>query len=277
MNKSVFGTILAIFIFSAASAQYYYKDIVSSSQLQTDMNAYRNNKVRTINIKSFEGDGEESEGFFAQKKINKDYTRTELFTRSVISSPSLLVSDFNSKGQILRTHDSSTISVTENRYNYNSSGDLQSVSSSIRSRDDDFTTEILEEHIYSYDANGKLAKMQRVKNKRDTVVILFALDEHGNVAIEKDTRTGSKYYYYYDSKNRITDIVQENDLKLRPVPDYLFEYNNSQGLLSQMISTEEGGNNYYVWKYMYENGLRTAEKCFTKERKLMGRIEYEYK
>ena len=119
--------------------------------------------------------------------------------------------------------------------------------------------------------------MQRVKNRRDTVLILFAMDEHGNVAIEKDTRTGSKYYYYYDAKNRITDIVQENDLKLRPVPDYLFEYNNSQGLMSQMVATEEGGNNYYVWKYMYENGLRTAENCFTKERKLMGRIEYEYK
>lgn len=277
MNKSFIALFLAVCCFSSVSAQYYYKDIVSSRQLQTDMAAYKNNKVRSINIKSFEGDGEESEGFFAQKKISKDYGRTELFTRSNISAPSLMISDFNSKGQVTRTHDSSTISVTNNNYFYNSNGDLQAVSSSIRSSDDDFTTELTEEHIYMYDDNGKLSKMQRVKNRRDTVTILFALDEAGNIAIEKDTRTGSKYYYYYDAKNRITDIVQENDLKRRPFPDYLFEYNNSQGLVSQMIATEEGGNNYYVWKYMYENGLRTAEKCFTKERKLMGRIEYEYK
>jgi hypothetical protein len=277
MIKSFVGIFLSIFCFSATHAQYFYKDIVTSQQLQTDMTAYKNNKVRSINIKSFEGDGLESEGFFAQKKINKDYNRTELFTRSNISAPSLLITDFNNKGQISRIHDSSTISVTNNNYTYNSNGDLQSVRSSIRSSDDDFTTELVEEHIYIYDDNGKLSKMQRVKNRRDTVLILFAYDEKGNLSIEKDTRTGSKYYYYYDAKNRITDIVQENDLKLRPFPDYLFEYNNSQGLVSQMIATEEGGNNYYVWKYMYENGLRIAEKCFTKERKLMGRIEYEYK
>lgn len=277
MNKSVFCIVLAVFTVYSVTAQYYYKDIVSSQQLQTDMAAYKNNKVRTINIKSFEGDGLESEGFFAQKKISKDYSKTELFTRSNISAPSLLISEFNDKGQIVKTHDSSTISVTNNNYQYNSKGSLKSVSSSIRSSDDDFTTELFEEHIYEYDQDDRLSKMFRVKNRRDTVVILFAYDDAGNLAIEKDTRTGSKYYYYYDAKNRITDIVQENDLKLRPFPDYLFEYNNSQGLVSQMIATEEGGNNYYVWKYLYDNGLRTAEKCYTKERRLMGRIEYEYK
>ena len=61
------------------------------------------------------------------------------------------------------------------------------------------------------------------------------------------------------------------------VPEYVFQYNNSAGLLSQMTTTEEGGNYYYVWKYTYDNGLRTKEKCFNKEKRLMGSIEYEYK
>ena len=39
---------------------------------------------------------------------------------------------------------------------------------------------------------------------------------------------------------------------------------------------EEGSNNYYVWKYSYSNGLRSKERIFTKERRLMGTIEYEY-
>ena len=71
--------------------------------------------------------------------------------------------------------------------------------------------------------------------------------------------------------------MQENDFKTRMMPDYLFEYNHSAGYLTQMTTTEEGGNYYYIWKYNYENGLRVREKCFNKEKKLMGSIEYEYK
>ncbi len=44
-----------------------------------------------------------------------------------------------------------------------------------------------------------------------------------------------------------------------------------------MTTTEEGGSYYYIWKYTYDNGLRLKEKCFSKEKRLMGTIEYEYK
>jgi len=277
MKKSFVLPLLLLLASTGTKAQYYYKDIVSNDQLQADMARYKENKVRTINIKSFEDDGSPSEGFFAQKKISKDYTRTELFTRSNISAPSLLISTFNSKGQLLQTHDSSEISVTHNTYQYNSDGKITSIVSGIRSSDDDFTSEIREEHLYSYDASGRPEKMIRVKNYRDSTTILFAPDEFGNIAIEKDTRSGTKFYYYYDAKKRLTDVVQENDFKIRMQPDYLFEYNNYAGLVSQMTATEEGGNNYYVWKYTYDNGLRVRERCYTKERKLMGTIEYEYK
>lgn len=277
MKRTVVLPLLLLLASTGTRAQYYYKDIVSNDQLQADMARYKENKIRTINIKSFEDDGSPSEGFFAQKKISKDYSRTELFTRSNISAPSLLVSTFNNKGQLLQTHDSSEISVTHNTYQYNNDGKIISIVSGIRSSDDDFTSEIREEHLYSYDANGRPEKMIRVKNYKDSTTILFAADEFGNIAIEKDTRSGTKFYYYYDAKKRLTDIVQENDFKIRMQPDYLFEYNNYAGLVSQMTATEEGGNNYYVWKYTYDNGLRVRERCYTKERKLMGTIEYEYK
>jgi hypothetical protein len=44
-----------------------------------------------------------------------------------------------------------------------------------------------------------------------------------------------------------------------------------------MINTEEGGSYYFIWKYLYENELRVKEKCYSKEKRLMGTIEYEYK
>ncbi len=261
----------------AASAQFYYKDILSNQQLRADMASYKQNKIKTINIKSFEDDGSPSDGFFCQKKFSKDYTKSELFTRSNISAASLLTSAFNSKGQLLNTYDSSTIAVNSNVYTYDANGRLASIVSTVRSSDDDFTNQIIEEHIYSYNEQNQPLQMIRVKNGTDSTLFLFALDEQNNIAIEKDTKSGTKYYYYYDTKKRITDIVQANDFKTGLLPDYLFEYNNSAGLVSQMTSTEEGRNNYYVWKYTYENGLRVREKCFTKERKLMGSVEYEYK
>ncbi len=273
------GLLLSLFCTAGASsfAQYYYKDILSNNQLMTDMAAYKLNKVKLINIKSFEDDGSPSEGFFCQKRFSKDYGKAELFTRSNISGASLLTSTFNNKGQLLRTHDSSAISVTSNLYAYDEKGRIHSITSTVRSQDDDFRNEIIEQHIYAYNEQDKPLQMTRVKNKRDSTTILFALDEQGNPGIEKDTKSGAKFYYYYDAKKRLTDIVQANDLKSGLVPDYMFEYNNSAGLLSQMTTTEEGGNYYFVWKYTYDNGLRVKEKCFSKERRLMGSIEYEYK
>lgn len=274
-------TLGLIFILSAScsiiQAQYYYKDIISNKQLLADMAAYKENKVRTINITSIEDNGQPSEGFFCQKKISKDYSTTQLFTRSDLSSASLLTSKFNNKGLLIETNDSSAISVTNNKYRYDDNDRIISIKSVIRSADDDFTNEIVEEHLYQYNPAGAPKKMIKVKNYSDSTDILFAIDDNNLVTIEKDTRSGSKYYYYYDSKNRITDIVQENDFKKGVTPEYIFQYNNSQGLLSQMTTVEEGGNYYFVWKYTYDNGLRIREKCFNKERRLMGSIEYEYK
>lgn len=262
--------------FVTAQAQYYYKDILSNRQLTADMASYKAHKVKTINIKSIESDGSPSEGFSCKKTFSNNYSKSSLFTRSDISGASLQTARYNSKGMLVAMTDSSDIAVTTNAYAYDNTGKVISIISSVRSQDDDFRNEIREEHLYLYDAEGLPEKMIRIKNSGDSTEILFANDDHGNVAIEKDSRSGTKYYYYYDAKNRVTDIVQENDFKSRPIPDYIFEY-NSAGLLSQMTTTEEGGNYYFVWKYHYDDGLRIMEKCYNKERRLMGTIEYEYK
>lgn len=276
MKKILLLSFLCAGISSVSFAQFYYKDILSNNELISTMARYKENKVRTVNIKSFEDDGSPSDGFFCERKISKDYKKSELFTRSNISASSLFVSLFNNEGKLLSTTDSSEISITKNSYTYDSKNRIHSILSSVRSQDDDFTNAILEEHIYEYNDRDQPVKMTRVKNNYDSTVILFANDERNNVAIEKDTKNGSKYYYYYDAKNRLTDIVQANDFRTNLHPDYIFEY-NSANQVSQMTATEEGGNDYYVWKYTYDNGLRIREKCFTKERRLMGSVEYEYK
>lgn len=259
-----------------ANAQYYYKDLVSNSLLTAEMARLKEQKIREVSIHSFEDDGSPSDGFICEKNISKNYSTVETFTKSNVTGPSLFVSYFNKNGLLLRTVDSSEITVNTSVYTYTENGWVKEIATSLRSNDDDFANEVLETHSYFYSEKGTPQKMIRVKNSSDSITVFFSLDEKNNVSIEKDTKTGNSFYYYYDGKNRLTDVVHLNPFNNKMLPDYIFEY-NSTGQLSQMTTTEEGGSYYYIWRYAYDNGLRTSEKCFSKEKRLMGRIEYEYK
>jgi hypothetical protein len=273
LKKTAFCIVL-VSISAIVNAQYYYKDIISNNQLAADMKAYKENKIRKVTLKSFEDNGVESEGFFCEKKISKNYKKTALFTRADIAPASLFTSIFDNDGKLLSTNDSSSLSVTEIRYSYDDKQRISAILSTVRAIEE-FENSITEEHIYVYE-NDMPKKMVRIKNGKDSTDILFTTDESGNITLEKDTKNGTKFYYYYDTQNRLTDIVQANEFTKNLKPDYMFEY-NSAGQITQMTAVEEGSSNYFIWKYNYENGLRLRERCFTNEKRLMGRIEYEYK
>jgi hypothetical protein len=270
----VFGTLL--FTTMLCKAQYYYKDILSTKQLSADMVQLKQQKFKKIILKSFEDDNKESEGFFCEKSINKSYTKTEMITKSYVTGSSIFNSVFNNDGLLLKSVDSSQIASRTSTYTYTTANQLKSIVSIVRSNDDDFANEISEEHIYFYSDKNLPEKMIKVKNNKDSSTISFVLDDNNNIGIEKDNTTGATYYYYYDAKNRLTDVVRLNEFNQKLLPDYIFEYNNAD-LITQMTTTEEGGSYYFIWKYYYSNGLRIKEKCYSKEKRLMGTIEYEYK
>jgi len=119
--------------------------------------------------------------------------------------------------------------------------------------------------------------MNLKRNGKESSDILFALDEQGRISIEKEINSGKSVYYYYDSKSNLTDIVRENERTGKMLPDYMFEYDEKNRLI-KMLNTEDGSSNYLVWLYFYnENGLKSTEKIYSKERKLIGRLEYTYK
>jgi YD repeat-containing protein len=259
------------------NAQYYYKDLVSNKQAQAEKAALNEQKIRTIKVHSFEGDQTPSEGFFCEKKISKDYRRIETYTRSYTTGKALLTTYYNDKGQLLQSTDSSEITVATSRYQYNDQGDITSIISNSHSTDDDFKTVLQEEHQYRYNDKRQPVQMLRIKNLHDSALIDFIIDEHGNVTDEIEAGpNGRHYYYYYDTKNRLTDIVKLNVVIGKLLPDFTFEYNSSNQV-TQMVAVEEGLNrNYYTWKYIYNDGLRIIEKCFSKENVLLGYFEYEY-
>lgn len=272
---------LPLFLFlhsAAANAQYYYRDVISKQDLPMEIALFRTHKIRSVTLKSFDEDGSPSKGFFCKKSISRDFRKIEMGSRSGITAPSLLVSDFDEKGGLLSTTDSSDISVSQIHYSRDEKGRLTRIFSLVRSRDDDYVSEITEEHIYTYDGAGTPETMLLIRNGKDSSIIVFSKDDKGNISIEKNSRTGKSYYYYYDEKNRLTDVVTENEISGKMLPDYMFEYDEA-GRIAKMLNTEEGsGGNYYFWIYSYnEKGLRSEEKIYSKERNLLGRIEYQYK
>ncbi len=278
MTKSGSITILLLTVFTAASqAQYYYKDIVSNKQVISEKQGLKEQKVRSILVHSFEGNGDDSPGFFCEKKISKDYRRIETYTKSNITGKSLQTAYYNDKDQLIQSTDSSELSSTTSMYQYDANGKITNIISNSHSNDDDFATRLLEEHQYQYDAKGQPVKMLRIRNMKDTAQIIFTTDDKGNIIDEKDMgKNGKHYYYYYNDKNRMTDIVKFNVVKNKLMPDFIFEY-NSDGQVTQMVTVEEGMNSdYYTWKYVYNDGLRIIEKCFSRENILLGYFEYEY-
>jgi hypothetical protein len=241
------------------------------------MNSLKNEKIRTISIKSFEDNGEPSEGFFCEKKIDKNYSRSETVTRSLVTNQSLLTTHFNSTGQIIQTTDSTESSVSRTEYFYNGNGKVNTIKTFTKADDDSAIIE--ETHNYFYKDNDALEKMTMQKNNVEISTVNFKIDEKGNIIEEEElfkSAGSKKYFYYYDDRNRLTDIVHYNERAKRLLPDYMYEY-NSTGQIKQMISVEEG-TGYFVWKYLYnDRNLRETEKCFSKERKLLGSIQYEYK
>lgn len=291
MNKRILLSAALLFAFGLADAQFfYYKDVLTIRELTVEMAKLKENKVRTVKVNSFDRPDEPSEGFFCEKKIKKDYSRFETFTRSYASAPSLLTSWFRKDGLLERTTDSSDIYVNTSSYDYNDAGQLTSVTISSVSHDDDESNDATEQRLYFYNDKKILKKMVLVKNNKDSVNYEFTADEKGNIIEEKESKSGKSYYYYYDQKNRLTDIVYFNTGLRKLLPVMMFEY-NAAGVVSQMITLEEGSVFYYTWRYTYDNGLKSSEKCFMTRQKdpqisdgfgssspktLMGIVTYEY-
>lgn len=269
--------ILSALLIKSAEAQYYFKDIISIRQNNEDMSEYKMTNIHQINILSFEENGEPSKHFFCTKKLSKDYKKSSLYTKTGIAGKSILVTTYNNNLQVIRTYDSSEFSINESKFYYDKKDRLIKVSSSSKSADDDYLNLIAEEHIYDYaDEETVPNRLMRIKNNNDTTFILFSIDEHHNISVEKDTKTAAKYYYYYNDANLLTDIVHTNEYNENLIADYIFEYDSKRRIVRQ-TSTEEGSSNYLIWKYEYEGNLRKKEKVYTKTGVFIGSIEYEYK
>jgi YD repeat-containing protein len=275
MIKRVFVTALIAAVAISAKAQYYYNDIVNNKVVLAELAKLKEKKIKGIKVVSMESNGEQTEGFTCRKKINKDFTEVEIYTETNQSYPNTFISYFDKAGLLQKTIDSSEAGATTIDYRYDEAGRLVSINSSKHFSDDDAGSSN-EQHLYQYNSAGILQQMRLVKNNRDSVLYVFEADDAGNIVIEKNEKTAELYYYYYDLKNRLTDVVHSYNFQKKLFPEFTFEY-NPEGQVTKMVSSEREGTYFFTWRYNYEDGLRMNERCFSKEGRLLGSVEYEYK
>jgi YD repeat-containing protein len=268
---------LLLFFFDANS-QYYYKDIVAAADITRLMKTYTANNIKKVTAKGITPDGGAASDFSEVAEINTNGTGLKVTTTNN-KAVSTLKYGFNDRGLLISAVDSAFNVKSTSTYTYDANGKIISISNSATDADSsgDFSQTEIHQYIYK---DGKLDKMWRIINKTDSLEVRFVTDENGNVIEERNFRRGvlaDPIFYYYDDKNRLTDIVRFNYKANRLLPDYLFEYDNSDRVIQKITTTSGKNLGYLTWRYQFdEKGLKTKEALFNKDKQLQGRIDYSY-
>jgi hypothetical protein len=268
----------ALFIVSFdATAQYYYKDIITTQQIGGTYQQYKLNAVSRVNVSAFDRNVPVNDAVVIQQTVNTRQNSIITYTRVPDADENWLKSYYNEKGQLVKTTDSTEEIVAHTLYQYNDKGLLSTISNQSVPKNNPALTEF---HQWVYNSADQPEKMIKIKNATDTTVISFTTDEKGNIGEEKALRKGvlvEKIYYYYDDKNRLTDIARYNKRADKILPDYVFEYNERGQVITTILFPEGMPGNYQTWRYIYgADGLKIKEQCYNKQKELVGRVEYNY-
>jgi YD repeat-containing protein len=280
MLKLPIGCLLLCLVTQASEAQFFYKDLVSTRENTARWLSYRDNRVKSVTLSSFESDGKPTEGFTGEKLFSDDCSEITTHTKTSGSTDSWIITDYSPQGRMVKNTDTSDTYRNVTVYRYDDRGRIQAITDT--SIETDNQLKDVEEHLWTYDAShpDKPSSMLKIINGIDTTYVRFVLDEKGNVAEEHATRHGAglpAIYYYYDAGNHLTDIVRYSPKAQRLLPVNIFEYGEDGRMESMLVVPEEGNSFYQKWYYEYnEKGLKLKDFCFNKEKELLGTVDYQY-
>jgi hypothetical protein len=268
-----------LLIVNGVEAQYYYQDIFGSATSRKNFLLLKENKIKKVEVSSIEADGNETEGFGISQTVNAAANKLTTVTKSTLTGLSTLTTKFNSAGYPEQLIDSSINTVNVVNYLYDKEGKLQKLSSYSRDPEDTNKYTVSEDHLFTYNNDGKLVSMLRIKDRIDTLLVRFILAEEGLPGEEqwwKNNRKIENWFYYYNEKGQLTDVVRYNKKYKQMIPDYVFEYNDAGQIKSQTV-VQPGTSFFRLWMYEYNaNGLKKAETIFNKGKEQEARILYDY-
>lgn len=269
--------LIALLLTISSYGQFYYNDIASARVISDRMKTYLAQKVKTITATGYDArnikttDFNEWQEIDPSKKILKITSRNgQLVTRQSYQ--------FDDQLKLIGIVDSSAGIKSTTSYFYDGKGNISSIKTTTSDSLKDFSETI--EHSYINNAAGKPEKLWRITNGTDSMEYRFTIDEKGNVIDEQLYRRGTGFdpiYYYYDDKNRLTDVVRYDKKLKKLMPDMLFEYDESDRIIQKMNVVSAYHPDYIIWRYVFnEKGLKSKEALFNKQKELTGKIEYAY-
>jgi hypothetical protein len=271
----------AIFLLTGSAslhAQYYYKDIIGTQEINQMIKLYTSNKVISVEATGFDGDGAKNSDFSETHNFWADRNLLKIATRNNTTISNQYYR-FDAKGVLTSVSDSSSSAISTTTYSFDEKNNPVIIKNTVSDTEDSiYQTEV---HQWFYNNDGKPTRMLRIVNNNDTTDVRFTLDDKSNVIqelpfIKRISR--EKIYYYYDSKNRLTDIVRFNVKARRLLPDYLFEYSDNNQVTQKITTLSTIGLSYLIWRYVYDNkGLKTKEATFNRDKVMTGKIEYSYR
>jgi len=276
--KNILGSFFLLMSSATLHAQYYYKDLIGTREINQTIRLYLSNKVLSAEATGFDGDGvknsdfSETHNFFADKNLLKIATRNKT---DIINE----YYRFDGKGLLTNKSDTSSSLVSTTTYTYDEKNNPALIKNMVTDTGDSIY--VNEVHQWFYNDQGKPLRMLRILNNNDTTEVRFTLDEKGNVTEELPfvkKVSGEKTYYYYDDKNRMTDIVRFDTKARRLLPDYMFEYTEKNQVSQKITTLSMMDLGYLIWRYVYDDkGLKTKEASFNKDKVMTGKIEYSYR
>ncbi len=275
MKKIVLMSLMSV-LYSSLFSQYYFNDIVAHKQSAANYLLLKNEKIRRVKAISIDDDAIINKAFKIEQEISKNADIITIVS-TVPNQPTTNLTNTYSNNNLVSSSTNNTKIETNTNYTYTKENWISTITTTtIDTATNSRTSEI---HIWEYDNKGLILSMKKIKNSVDTVLISFEYDKYNNIEAEKWTKKGKvieTYYYYYNSKNLLSDVARYNATLNKMIPDYLYDYDDENRITS-MTQVFLNGNNYLVWKYTYNaNGLKQKEEGYNKKKQFVGKIEYEY-
>src|ERR1700735_5574692 len=105
--KFLVGPLFLILLTNACKAQYFYKDLVSTRDNTAQWQLYRNNKVSSVRLSSFEADGKPTEGFLGEQVVTAGIPEVVTHTKSTGTADSWIITDYSPQGWLIKNTDTS--------------------------------------------------------------------------------------------------------------------------------------------------------------------------
>jgi YD repeat-containing protein len=275
INLFIFGIIL---FHLQAHAQYYFNDLLNTQTNKKHFEKLQQYQIKKVTVKALEADGSEIEDFLASQEIDIKKKNLVTYSKTNISDGSILETSFNEFNMPVSVLDSSEGASSRTTYKYDEKGRLTTMES-ISVQAEQYENIVNEIRLYEYAENNVPIQMLRIKGKSDTMYVKFIATENGMPGEEEWWKAGKKietWFYYYDSDNRLTDIVRFNNAAKKMLPDYLFGYDENNNLTSR-ITVQPVTGSFRIWQFRYDaRGLKIEETVMNRQRQPEGKLVFTY-